>query len=295
MKIAVFTKNKENPAYAAARLGAERTAARLGAQAVHYVPQQADDPAEQSALIDAALVARPDAIVLVPVHPSAVNPAIERINAARIPLVACINRLGAGECVAFVGSDDYALAFDIGRYLFERLHEEGSVVILEGAAQAVTSIARVRAFRDAAQRHPGIRIIAAASGRYLQQPARAAMAQLLAAHPRIDGVLAANDSMAIGAVEALRAAGRRALVVGVNAIPQAIEAIKSGDMLATADFDAMSMASLATECAIRHLRGEAVPKEIMLPVQLVDRGNCASWDKSYAERQCPTWSEAVKD
>ena len=293
MKIAVFTKNRDNPAYAAARLGADRAAERLGARTVHYVPQLADDPAQQSALIEQALTERPDAMVLVPVHPTAVNQAIRNIIAARIPLVGYINRFTEGSCVSFVGSDDYALALAIARHLFLHMGGKGDVVIVEGPAASVTSIARVRGFRDAAAACPGIRIVGACDGRYLLQPARAAMAALLDGHARIDAILAANDIMAIGAIEALVAARRRALIVGVNAIPQAIEAIKSGDMIATADFNAMNMGCLATECAIRHLRGEPVPREIILPVEIVDRSNCSLWDKPYSERRCPEWGEVV--
>jgi len=293
VKLAVFTKNRSNPAYAAARLGADRTARKLGASTVHYVPESADDPAQQIELIERALAERPDAILLVPVHPTAVNAAIRRINAARIPLVACINRLTEGQCIAFVGSDDYLLAFQIARYLFERLDGRGDALILEGAADALTSVERVRGFRDAAAAYPGIRIVATCSGRYLLEPARAAMALALAAVPHIDAILSANDSMALGAIEALRSAGRSALLVGVNAIPSAIAAIKSGLMLATADFDAMNMAGLAAECAIRHVRGEPVPGEIILPARIVDRANCSLWDRPYEERACLDWSDAV--
>lgn len=90
--------------------------------------------------------------------------------------------------------------------------------------------------------------------------------------------------MAIGVLDALDAAGRQAAVVGVNAIPQAIEAIAQGRMLATADFNAMQMAYLATECAVRHLRGESIPARIELPVQIVDRSNCAQWNLPYEQR-----------
>jgi ribose transport system substrate-binding protein len=293
MKLAVFTKNRSNPAYAAARLGADRAAARLGARTQHYVPQAPDDPVQQSALIEQALIARPDAIVLVPVHPTAVNAAIRNINAAGIPLVSCINRLTEGQCVSFVGSDDYALALALARYLFQRLGGTGDVVIVEGPPEAETSMARVRAFRDAAAGYPGIRIAGSCSGRYLLEPAREAMAGMLAALPRIDAILAANDIMAIGVIEALRSAGRQALLAGVNAIPQAIAAIKNKDMIATADFNAMNMACLAAECAIRHVRGEAVPKQIVLPVQIVDASNCERWDRPYEDRACADWDEVL--
>jgi ribose transport system substrate-binding protein len=99
--------------------------------------------------------------------------------------------------------------------------------------------------------------------------------------------------MAVGVVDALRAAGRKSAVAGVNAIPEAIAAIRRGDMLATADFNAMRMAYLATECAVRHLRGEPVPAAIDLPAEIVDRHNCESWDLPYERRPIPTLKETL--
>jgi ribose transport system substrate-binding protein len=76
---------------------------------------------------------------------------------------------------------------------------------------------------------------------------------------RFDAILAANDVMALAMLEVLAAAGLPRIVTGINAVPDAIAAIKQGTLLATADFDAMKMGCLATEAAIRHLRGERVP------------------------------------
>jgi ribose transport system substrate-binding protein len=81
--------------------------------------------------------------------------------------------------------------------------------------------------------------------------------------------------------------------VGVNAIPDAIAAIKSGKLLATVDFDAMAFSSIATEAAIRHLRGERVPAEIILPVRIVDATNYLPWDRPLEARECPRWEDAV--
>ena len=103
--------------------------------------------------------------------------------------------------------------------------------------------------------------------------------------------------MAMGVLDALRAAGgtegRKAAVAGVNAIPEAVAAIRRGEMLATADFNAMRMAYLATECAVRHLRGETVPATIDLPVDIVDRGNAHLWDLPYEQRPIPTLEETL--
>jgi ribose transport system substrate-binding protein len=293
LRIAVFTKNRTNPAYDAARLGADRAAQRLGAQTVHFVPAKGDDPGEQSALVDEALALRPDAIVFTPVHATRMNAAIARINASGIPLFGFVNPMPAARCVSYVGSDDYRLGFEIAQYLFAHLEGRGRILVVSGPVESVTSIARVRAFEDAASAHPAIALVGTCVGDYLRDRARDRVARWLAANDGIEGCLAANDVMALGAVDALRAAGRQAAVAGVNAIPEAIAAIKRGDMLATADFNAMRMAYLATECAVRHLRGEPVPAEIQLPVEIVDRRNCHLWDLPFGERPVPTLEETL--
>ena len=99
--------------------------------------------------------------------------------------------------------------------------------------------------------------------------------------------------MALGVLQALEEAGRSATVVGANATPDGIALIKSGRLLASAAFDAMSMATLAGEAALRHLAGEKVPRQITLPAQLVDRNNCADWDKDYGLRTPVSWQQAV--
>jgi ribose transport system substrate-binding protein len=286
MRIAVFTKNLTNPAYAAARLGAERAAARLGAEVLHFVPQTADDPDEQITLIDQALalVPRPHAFVLSPVHASKVNPAIQRIAAAGIPMVGFVNPIDAAPSVAYVGSDDYRLALGIAHYLFRHLHGHGRVLIITGPQESFTSLERLRGFREAARQHPGITVAGVIAGDYARDIARDRVAQWLRGNAGPDACLVANDIMAMGVLDALDDARRSAAVVGVNAIPQAIEAIAAGRMLATADFNAMQMAYLAAECAIRHMRGEAVPLAIDLPVQIVDRANCDHWDRPYEAR-----------
>jgi ribose transport system substrate-binding protein len=291
--VAVFTKNRTNPAYAAARIGAERAAARCGAQVVHYVPDKPDDIEEQAALVDRAIAERPDAVVFVPVHDTAMSTSVRKLNAARIPVVNYLNRLDEGDFVAFVGSDDYRLGCDIAEYLFRHIGGRGDLVIIEGMAGAVTNRERMRGFHDTLRRWPDVHVVASRAGNYQRAPVLEFMRELLPALPRIDAVLAANDLMALAAIEVLEEAGRSAPVAGVNAVPEAIAAIKAGTLLATADFDAMKIACVATEAALRHLQGERVPREILLPVQIVDASNCKAWDKSFERRRCPEWKEVL--
>ncbi len=293
MRIAVFTKNRTNPAYEAARIGADRTATRLGASTIHYVPERPDNVAEQVALIARAIGERPDATVFVPVHETEVNDAILGFDAARIPLFNFITRTTAGRRECFVGSDDRALAAAIARYLFAKLSGRGEIVIVEGTPASATSRERLEGFHAALADYPDIKVVMSLRGEYQRDAARDAFLGAAKQLQGIDAALCANDVMALGVLDALAAAGdpRRPLVVGVNAIPEAIAVIAAGRMLATANFDAMAMSSIATEAAVRHLRGEAVPREIVIPVKIVDAANCSAWNLPFEARACPSWQE----
>ena len=294
-RIAVFTKNRTNPAYEAARLGADRTAARLGATTAHYVPEKPDSVPEQIALIAQAIADLPDAAVFVPVDETAVNDAILGFDAARIPLFNIITRTTAGRRATFVGSDDRALARDIARYLFGKLSRRGTIIILEGTPASATSRERLLGFHDALAEHFGINVRGSLRGDYQRDIARDVFLRAKDQWLGVDAVLCANDVMALGVLDALDAdAGNGPLVVGVNAIPEAAAAIATGRMLATADFNAMAMSEIATEAAVRHLRGESLPPEIMLPVRIVDAANCAAWNAPFVARASPIWDDIVR-
>jgi ribose transport system substrate-binding protein len=294
-RIAVFTKNRTNPAYAAARLGADRTAARFGFTTTHYVPDEPDSVPEQIALIGRAIAEKPDAAVLVPCHETAVNDAILQFDAAGIPLFNIITPTTAGRRVTFVGSDDRALARDIARYLFEAMLGRGSIFIVEGTPASATSHQRLAGFRDVLADYPAIAVRASLRGEYQRNSARDAFLAVESRWSGTDAVLCANDAMALGVIDALdaRQSPLRPLIAGVNAIPEAVAAIASGRMLATADFNAMAMSEIATEAAARHLRGEPVPAEIALPVQVVHAGNCAAWNVPFKQRPSPDWDVAT--
>lgn len=287
----MFTKNRINPAYAAARLGAAKVAKRFGAETLDFVPETPDDVDQQIRLIDQALGQRPDAFVLAPVHPTRVNEALRRIEKAGIPLCAFVNPVRAVKCVSFAGSDDYALGSAVAAHLYRHLGGKGTVLLLSGPAESPTSAPRMKGFRDVARQFAGMRLAGPLMAGFHREPARVQTARWLEREAPFDAILAANDVMALGALDAVRAARRSTVAAGVNAIPEAITEIKAGLMLATADFNAMQMAATATECAIRHLRGERVPETIELPAEVVDRSNCRLWDLPYEQRAIRTLEE----
>ncbi len=292
--LAVFTKNHLNPAYAAARLGTDRVAARMGARTVHYIPDIPDHAGQQQALVEQAIAARPDACLFVATDAEAMIPSVKKLNAAGIPVFAFVNRLQGGEWVSFAGSDDRALAVRVANHLFTHIEQRGRVLVLAGTHGSISGRDRLTGFAEAFAAAPNITRVADLHGEFLQDAAAREMAQFLAKGVAFDAVLAANDAMALGVLEAMSVAKLPLCpIVGVNAVPAAIDAIKAGTMLATASFDAMKMACLAAEAALRHLRGERVPREIMLPVEIVDRANCAAWDRAFEARDLPVWDEIV--
>jgi ribose transport system substrate-binding protein len=291
--LAVFTKNRVNPAYAAARLAADRVAAEAGARTIHYVPETPDDVGQQKVLVGEALASRPDAVVFVPTDDSAMVEDVRRFEAAGIPVVNCINRM-EGRFVGFVGSDDVAVGYTAARALIDSLSGKGDIVVIEGSPGAPTARDRTVGLRRALDESPAIRVLGSGTGAFQEQPARLVMARLLAQHPQIDGVWTGNDLMAFGVLDALAEAGRRAQVVGINGLPGAIERIEQGTMLASVDFSAFNIATIAARAALRHLGGEPVPSQIMIPAVLIDRTNFDAWQVPFTARPLMAWEDVVQ-
>jgi ribose transport system substrate-binding protein len=290
--IAVFTKNTTNPAYENFRLGADKAAAAMGARTRHYVPNKPDNVDEQTALIAQALSDKPDLILFVPVDDVAMVEPLKSITEAGIPVVTAVSRI-SGSVVSFVGSDDVEVGYEAARALLGELGGKGKVVVIEGIPSSPTSRDRSRGFARALKEFPGIELLESGIGNYARPDARAVMVAMLKNHPQIDGVIAANDTMALGALDVLREAGRTATVVGANGILEAIKQIDAGTLLASVDFNTFKMACIAVEAALRSRQGERVPQKITLAADLIDQSNYQAWLVPTSERSCPKWDEIV--
>jgi ribose transport system substrate-binding protein len=159
---------------------------------------------------------------------------------------------------------------------------------------SLTSIDRVRGFNDALKENAGAKLLASQPGNYQRLQALQVMENLMQSNTKIDGVLAANDAMAIGAIEALEGANRKAAVIGVNGTKEAIDAIKSGKLLATGDYNGFVQGCLGMAIAIRSLRNEPVITEIVLKPTVISKENYQPYDVPLESRACPTWEEALK-
>jgi ribose transport system substrate-binding protein len=285
--IAVFTKN-QGPIFAALRAGAAVAAKNLGVQLVNYVPSTADSVAEQNKLVDDAIKDKPDAIVFVPVKFTEADSAVKKINAAQIPLINANEPLVNASIVGYVGTNDVSLARETGRYLLKAMNGNGSVVILDGPDKSFSAEGRGRGYRDVIKEFPGVKLLDGKMANYQRAEGKKVMAAFLSKFTHVDGVLAANDPMAMGAVDALKAANRNASVVGINASREVMDLIKSGDVLGSGDYDTFAQGCLAVEMAVRAIRKENVPQELILKPTVIDKTNYAPFDQPLDKRECPT-------
>ena len=293
MTIAVFTKNRTNPAYEAFRIASDQIALTTGAKVVHYVPKQPDNVDEQKAMVDQVLKDRPDAVIFIPVDDVAMIDSVKKLNEAKIPVVLVSNPL-PGHFVTYVGADDFEIGYREARYLFDKMGGKGKIVVIEGVPVAPTNRERVRGYQRAFAEFPGIEVLGSGIGNYQQPDARRVMEKLLTEHREIDAVLSANDSMALGVLEALKAANRTSVVIGINGILPAVKEIETGAILATVDFNMFKIGCTATRAAVRHLKHEPLPEKVILPAEVIDKTNYKAWLVPVDQRTCPEWSEVAR-
>jgi ribose transport system substrate-binding protein len=285
--IAVFTKN-QGPIFAALRAGAAVAAKNLGVQLVNYVPSTADSVAEQNKLVDDAIKDKPDAIVFVPVKFTEADSAVKKINAAQIPLINANEPLVNASIVGYVGTNDVSLARETGRYLLKAMNGNGSVVILDGPDKSLSAEGRGQGFRDVVKEFSNVKLLDAKPANYQRAQAKQIVAGFLSRYTSLDGILAGNDPMALGAVDALKAANRKARVIGINASREVMDLIKSGDVIGSGDYDTFAQGCLAVEMAVRAVRKENVPHELILKPTVIDKTNYAPFDQPLEKRDCPT-------
>ena len=174
-----------------------------------------------------------------------------------------------------------------------KVRQEGNVVIIEGVKGSISGQDRMKGFHEVLKKYPNVKLLASQPANFQRLNALQVMENLLQTHRQIDGVLAANDAMAVGAIEALEGANRKALVVGINGTKEAVDAIKAGKMLSSGQADPFMQACIGTTIAVRQLRKLPIRQEIILKPYVVDKSNFAEFDKPVEQRACPTWEQIV--
>ncbi|MCP5110839.1 MAG: sugar ABC transporter substrate-binding protein [bacterium] len=237
------------------------------------------DVAGQIRLVEQAISMGVDALVIAPADSKALVSVCQRAQEAGMVVVNIDNQFDAavleerGMTVPFVGPDNAAGARRVGEHLATKLDAGAKVAILEGAPNAFNAVERKRGFQEAMDA-AGIEVVASQSANWETSKANQVAAALITEIPDLDAILCANDSMALGAVAALKAAGKtgEVAVVGYDNISAVRELLADGRVLATADQHAGALAVFGIEHALEMLKtptARQTPANRETPVDLV--------------------------
>jgi ribose transport system substrate-binding protein len=234
------------------------------------------DLSGQVALVDEMVAQGVGAIVIAPADSKALVSACKRAKDAGIVVVNIDNKLDDGVladqkiAVPFVGPDNRAGARKVGEYLAKRLKSGDQVGVLEGIRTAFNGQQRRLGFDDA-MKAAGVTIADSQTAQWEMDQANRIAAAMLGEHPQIKALLCCNDNMALGALAAVKSAGRsgEVRIVGFDDIAAIRSAIKDGSVLATADQHADQLAVYGIELALKLLKGETPPADTTTPVDLI--------------------------
>lgn len=225
--------------------------------------------------VESFIAQRVDAIILNPCEVEASSPAVDKAVAAGIPIVN-VNSETRSAPTAFVGSRDEESARLAMEFIARRLNGQGNVVMMHGFMGQAAQIKRDQGAREILAKHPGLKLLADQTAEWDRAKAMTLMENWIQAHgPKIQAVFAHNDEMGLGAVLALEQAKRKdkVIVASVDAIADALQAVKDGRLDATVFQDAKGQAATALETAVRSIRKEPFEKQVFIPFHLVTQEN----------------------
>ena len=233
-----------------------------------------DSPEVQRQLIHELVQRKAKAIVLMATNSVELIPGVQEANDAGIPVITLNARVYGGNSV-YVGPLEYDAGWLQGEYLRDQLPQGAKIVYFKGNADRDNTQQRLRGFVDACiMERPDIQLVRCDSAEFSEAKARRMMSRWLQQEPRIDGVVAANDEMAEGALAALESAGREqgVLIAGIDARKSARQRIREGSMTMSVRQDARAQAQGAYD-ALKQLLAGRIVKDVLLPFKVVDQQN----------------------
>lgn len=234
------------------------------------------DVSRQIDLVEQMVAQKVDALVIAPADSKALVPVCKKAQAAGITVINIDNKFddvvlaASGAKFPFVGPDNRRGAKAVGDFLASKLKAGDQVVLIEGAPNAFNGVQRKLGFEDA-MKSAGLKIVSSQSGYWETDKANQVVAALLTEHPEVKAILCANDSMALGAVAALRAAGKldKILVAGYDGIGAVQKLVAEGKILATAEQHADRLAVFGIEYALEMIKTKQAPADRETPVDLI--------------------------
>lgn len=234
------------------------------------------DLSRQVAIVESMIAQGVSAIVIAPADSKALVSICKRAQDEGIVVVNIDNKLDddvlaqQGVQIPFVGPDNRAGAKLVGDYVAKQLKPGDSVGIIEGLKTAYNGQQRLLGFQDAAE-EAGLKVVASQSAQWEIDQANRAASAMLSEHPDIKALLCCNDSMALGALAAVKSAGRagEVLIAGYDGISAVRAAIDDGSIVASADQHGDQLAVFGIEYALRLIGGDETPEDRTTPVDLV--------------------------
>jgi ribose transport system substrate-binding protein len=284
-KVAFVMKTLNHPFFLDMQRGAQEAADREHIQLVVQAAEREIDVEKQMQIIENLLQTGIRALIVTPSGSREIASAIAKANRADVhvivvdtrvdPKAAADNQL---KVATFIGSDNYEGGRLAGEYLAKSTGGTARVAVLEGIPGHETGDSRLRGFRDAVKQHQGMTIVASQPANWERDLGFTVFQNMLQAHGDINALFACSDLMALGAIEAIAAAGRSGSirVVGFDALDDARKMIEAGRMEASVAQSPRDMGRLAVESAARLLRGESVPVEQKVPIALVTKSGGAA-------------------
>ncbi|MFL4904261.1 substrate-binding domain-containing protein [Streptomyces sp. MMS24-I2-30] len=271
-KVGLSLSTLNNPFFVQIRAGAQAEAKKLGVGLT--VTDAQNDASQQANQLQNFTSSRLGAIIVNPVDSDAAGNSVKAADQAKIPVIAVDRGVNNARTDALVASDNVTGGELAARTIAEKLGGSGKIVILQG--QAGTSAARERAagFTAGLKAYPGIQVVAQQPADFDRTKGLDVMSNLLQAHPDVQGVIAANDEMALGAIKALGSkAGRSVPVVGFDGTPDGLTAVKNGTLYASVAQQPTQLGKIAVDNALDALKGKKIDETVKVPVKVVTKDN----------------------
>lgn len=268
--VGVSLSTLNNPFFISVKEGITDVADDKGSQ-VKVLDAQ-DDTSKQSNDVDDLIQQGVDILLINPVDSSAITPAVEAANSAGIPVIAIDRSSEGGEVVTLVASDNEEGGKMAAQYIEEISGTKAKVAELEGIPGASATRERGKGFNDYAK--DKLDLVDKQTANFDRAEGLTVMENMLQSKPEIEAVFAQNDEMALGAIEAIEAAGKTGeiQVVGFDGTDDGLDAIEAGTLSATVAQQPEEMGKLAMQAAYDHFSGKKVEKSIASPLELIKSG-----------------------
>lgn len=266
--LSISTQN--NPFFVTLKEGAEKAAAEAGAELI--VVDAQDDTAKQISGIEDLIQKKVDVILINPTDGDAVVTAVEAANDANIPVITVDRAANGGTVVSHIASDNVKGGQMAGDYILEALGGKGNIVELQGTAGTSAARDRGEGFHKSVDGKDGVKVVASQPADFDRAKGLSVMENILQSNGDIQAVFAHNDEMALGALQAIEAAGKKdIIVVGFDATADAVSAVNAGTLAATVAQKPEAIGQKAIETAVKVAGGETVETAIPVELELVTK------------------------